>query len=152
MASETQDAAMQNVIDKQAIHDLQVFYSRSIDHGHYDNLDKVFTPDVIADYGFAGTYQGVDGLKETCAIALDPLTTAQHTNGNHWAEIDGDTATAGCYFTVHMFREGTPGGEHFGMGGEYEDQLIRTGDGWRIKRRAMNLLWSEGNRDVRFDR
>ncbi len=33
-----QDAAMQNVSDKQAIHDLRVFYSRSIDHGHYDKI------------------------------------------------------------------------------------------------------------------
>jgi hypothetical protein len=143
---------MQNVIDKQAIQDLQVFYSMSIDSGSYDNLDDVFIREVVSDYGHAGTHQGIPGIKEACRIALEPLTSAQHTNGNHWAEIDGDTATAGCYFTVHMFSEGTPGGEHFRMGGVYTDALTRTAKGWRINRRSMRVLWSDGNRDVRFNR
>jgi hypothetical protein len=146
------DAEIRHVIDKQAIHDLQVFYSTSIDSGAYDNLDDVFTADVISDYGHAGTHEGVTGIKEACRIAIDPLTAAQHINSNYWAEIDGDSARAGCYFTVHMYAEGTPGGEHFHMGGVYDDELVRTERGWRISRRAMRLLWSEGNRDVRFDR
>jgi ketosteroid isomerase-like protein len=146
------DGAIQTVIDKQAIHDLQVFYSMSIDSGDYDNLDDVFTPDVVSDYDHAGTHVGIEEIKDACRIALDSLTSAQHTNGNHWAEIDGDTARAGSYFTVHMYGEGTPGGEHFQMGGKYEDQLLRTRQGWRICRRSMRVLWSDGNRDVRFDR
>jgi len=52
---------MQNVIDKQAIRDLQVYYSMSIDSGAYDNLDNVFMPEVVSDYGHAGTHQGVAG-------------------------------------------------------------------------------------------
>ena len=140
------------VIDKQAIKDLQVHYSMSMDAGEYDKLDDVFIPDVIADYGHAGQHQGVETIKGACANALDVLDTAQHTNGNHWAEIDGDSATAGCYFTVHMYMEGTPGGDHYEMGGRYDDDLIRTAAGWRITRRTLTILWSEGNDQVRFKR
>lgn len=143
---------IQTVIDKQSIKDLQVYYSLSIDSGEYDNLDKVFVPDVVSDYGHAGSHVGIEPIKAACANALDPLTSAQHLNGDHWAEIDGDTATAGCYLTVHMYMEGAPGGEHFSMGGRYDDELVRTEDGWRIARRAMTILWSEGNSDVRFNR
>lgn len=146
------ESEVQNLIDKQKIHDLQVFYARSIDSGAYDNLDEVFTPDIVSDYGHAGSHHSVEEIKAACRLALEPLTSAQHLNGNHWAEIDGDTARAGCHFAVHMYREGIPGGEHFAMGGEYEDQLVRTVDGWRISHRNMRLLWSEGNRAVRFDR
>jgi len=146
------ESEWQNTIDKQAIHDLQVFYSMSIDSGAYDNLDEVFVPDVVSDYGHAGTHQGVEGIKEACRVALDPLTAAQHTNGNHWAEIDGDTATAGCYFTAHMYAEGTPGGQHFRIGGSYEDELVRTDRGWRISRRSMRVMWTDGNPEVRFNR
>ena len=142
----------QDVIDKQAIMDLQVRYSMAIDSGRYDELDHVFTPDVIADYGHAGQHQGVETIKEACRVALDPLTSAQHQNGNHWAEIDGDTATAGCYFTVHQHLEGTPGGEHFSMGGRYDDELVRTAGGWRITKRTLTVLWSDGNPAVRFNR
>ena len=57
------DQALQTVIDKQAIHDLQVFYSMSIDSGDYDNLDEVFTEDIVSDYGHAGRHTSVDEIK-----------------------------------------------------------------------------------------
>lgn len=140
----------QTLLDKQAIHDLQTLYSVSIDNGHYDRLDDVFTPDGTVDYAHAGAHVGVDAIKATCRQALEPLTSAHHQNGNHWAEIDGDTARAGCYFTVHMMRDGTDGGDTFSMGGAYVDDLVRQADGWRITRRALTVSWREGNPAVRF--
>ena len=142
----------QDVADKQAIRDLQNYYSASIDAGQYDNLDEVFTADVIADYGPAGYNEGLASVKETCRNALAPLTAVQHINGNHMAQISGDKAVASCYFHVHQFREGTEGGDHFEMGGRYDDELERRQDGWRIKRRKLTIIWSEGNPKVRWDR
>jgi hypothetical protein len=140
----------QDLNDKQAIRDLQNHYSYSIDTGLYDNLDDVFSVDVIADYGRAGHNEGVAAVKETCRGALEPLTAVQHINGNHVAEINGDTATASCYFHVHQHREGTQGGDHFEMGGRYDDELHRTPEGWRITRRTLTIIWSAGNPDVRW--
>ena len=140
----------QTVIDKQAIKDLQVAYSLAIDSAEYHKLAEVFVPDVVADYGHAGQHQGIASVQQACRDALDPLDGVQHLNGNHWAEIDGDRATAGCYFTVHQFRQGTPGGEHYRMGGRYDDDLLRTADGWRITKRSLVILWADGNPDVRF--
>jgi hypothetical protein len=142
----------QDLADKQAIRDLQNFYSVSLDAGQYDNLDEVFVVDVIADYGPAGYNEGVAAVKETCRIALEPLTAVQHINGNHIAQIDGHTAIASCYFHVHQFREGTEGGDHFEMGGRYDDELERLQEGWRIKRRKLTIIWSDGNSDVRWAR
>lgn len=141
---------VQELADKRAIMELQVRYSKAIDTGNYDDLDNVFLPDVVADYGRAGQHQGVDKIKDTCREALDPLTGVQHLNGNHWAEIDGDTARAGCYFSVHQYLDGMPGGEHYRMGGEYVDDLVRTDAGWRISRRSLTLIWADGNPDVRY--
>lgn len=143
---------VQDAIDKQAIRDLQNFYSASIDAGRYDNLDQIFTADVIADYGEVGYHDGVAAIKETCRIALEPLTAVQHINGNHMAQIDGDTARASCYFHVHQLREGTEGGDHFEMGGRYDDELERQADKWRIRRRKLTIIWSHGNPRVRWDR
>ena len=100
----------------------------------------------------AGYADGVTAVKETCRVALDPLTAVQHINGNHMAHIDGDTAAASCYFHVHQVRAGTPGGDHFEMGGRYEDELERHPDGWRIRRRRLTIIWSNGNPAVRWDR
>jgi hypothetical protein len=140
----------QEVADKQAIRDLQNYYSYSIDAGDYDNLDDVFTVDVVADYGVAGFHEGVDAVKTTCRGALEPLTAVQHINGNHVAQINGDEATASCYFHVHQHREGTQGGDHFEMGGRYDDELERRPEGWRINKRKITIIWSDGNPEVRW--
>ena len=141
-----------DLTDKQAIRDLQSEYSFAIDAGEYDRLDDVFTPDAVADYGRAGFVEGVAAIKDTCRGALDPLDAAQHLNSNHIAHIDGDTATASCYLHVHQHRTDTPGGDHLEMGGRYDDELVRTDDGWRIARRKLTILWSNGNPDVRWVR
>jgi 3-phenylpropionate/cinnamic acid dioxygenase small subunit len=142
-------AVNQEIADKQHIQELQNRYSYTIDSGHYDNLDAMFTPD--ATYHFVtGSADNIAALKKTIQDALQPLTTSQHINGNQWAEIEGDRARAGCYFTVHMFKEGLADGEHFEMGGRYDDELLRTPDGWRFTSRTITILWSDGNRKVRW--
>jgi len=142
----------QDLADIQAIRDLQNWYSYSIDAGLYDNLDDIFSGDVIADYGPAGYNDGVAAVKETCRGALEPLTAVQHINGNQVAQINGNTATASCYFHVHQHREGTEGGDHFEMGGRYDDELERRPEGWRITKRRLTIIWSAGNPDVRWQR
>ena len=142
-------AVNQEIPDKQHIRELQNRYSYAIDSGHYDKLDGMFTPD--ATYHFVtGSTDNIEALKKTIQDALQPLTSSQHINGNQWAEIEGDRATAGCYFTVHMFKEGVADGEHFEMGGRYDDELLRTPDGWRFTSRTISILWSDGNRKVRW--
>ncbi len=55
-----------------------------------------------ATYNFVtGSTDNIETLKKTIRDALSPLTTSQHINNNQWAEIEGDLAKAGCYFTVH---------------------------------------------------
>ena len=137
------------IADKQRILELQNRYSYSIDSGNYDKLDAMFTPDAIYHF-VTGSTNNIEALKSTIQDALKPLTTSQHINGNQWAEIEGDRATAGCYFTVHMYKEGLAGGEHFEMGGRYDDELLRTSEGWRFSKRAITILWSEGNAKVRW--
>ena len=142
-------AVNQEIPDKQHIRELQNRYSYAIDSGQYHKLDDMFTPD--ATYHFVtGSTDNLEALKNTIRDALQPLTSSQHINGNQWAEITGDHATAGCYFTVHMFKEGVADGEHFEMGGRYDDELLRTPDGWRFTNRTITIMWSDGNRKVRW--
>ena len=142
-------AVNQEIPDKQHIRELQNRYSYAIDSGQYDKLDVMFTPD--ATYNFVtGATDNLEALKNTIRDALQPLSSSQHINGNQWAEIEGDRARAGCYFTVHMVKEGLADGEHFEMGGRYDDELLRTPDGWRFTSRTITILWSDGNRKVRW--
>jgi hypothetical protein len=141
---------IKELIDKQAIRDVQVLYAFAIDSGSFDKLDNVFTENAIGDYSRAGCVTGVKAIKALCREALGPLTSAQHLNASHMAEIDGNVAQARCYLHVHLHRENTPGGDHLEMGGIYDDELVRTDAGWRIKQRKLTILWSEGNPEVRW--
>ena len=139
----------EEIKDKRHIQELQNRYSYSIDAGQYDHLDAMFTPD--ATYHFVtGSTDNIEALKSTIRDALSSLSTSQHINGNQWAEIEGNRATAGCYFTVHMYKKGLTDGEHFEMGGRYDDELVRTSEGWRFSKRAITILWSDGNPKVRW--
>lgn len=142
--------AVQELMDKQAIRDLQCCYAFAIDAGDYEQLNVIFTPDAVGDYGRAGYVTGVEAIKETCRRALSPLTSAQHVNSGHLAEIDGDVAVARCYLHVHLQKENTDGGDYYEMGGRYDDELVRTSDGWRIKRRKLTIFWAKGNPSVRW--
>ena len=144
------DILIQELADKQAIRDLQIFYAYAIDSGAYDDLGKVFIPNAVGDYGPAGRRNGLEAIKALCREALAPLSASQHINTSHQAQIHGDIATASCYLNVHMHKENTPGGDHLEMGGRYDDQLVRTEEGWRIKQRKLTIMWSNGNSDVRW--
>lgn len=144
------DKEIKELIDKQAIRDVQTSYAFAIDSGAFDKLDNVFTQNASCDYARAGCVTGLRGIKDLCREALGPLTSFQHLNASHVAEIDGDVAQARCYLHVHLHRENTPGGDHLEMGGIYDDELVRTDAGWRINQRKLTILWSEGNPDVRW--
>ena len=34
---------------------------------------------------------------------------------------------------------------YFFLGGRYDDELVRTPDGWRIAKRVESLLWFQGS-------
>ena len=95
--------SISDIEDKILIYDLQSRYSRLIDSADYAGLDSIFTVDVHAEYG--ELLEGLESVKDFISDVLEPLTSVQHQNGNHWAEIEGDAAKGGCYFTVHQYQE-----------------------------------------------
>ena len=46
---------------------------------------------------------------------------------------------------VRTAAEGTP---NYIIAGRYEDEMVRTPDGWRISFRRLVVVWSDGNPDV----
>jgi hypothetical protein len=133
--------------DRLAIDDLLTRYAVAIDSKHFDLLDAVFTPDANIDYtsagGIAGTFPDVKKwLSET--LALFPMT--QHLVCNRDVTITGDTATSRSYFYNPMGMPKADGGlTYFYVGGYYNDQLVRTPDGWRIRERIEETAWMDGN-------
>ena len=65
-----------------------------------------------------------------------------HRLSNHAIEIDGDTATARTYVDVLLIaRDAKPHKtSDVNATGFYDDELVRTGEGWRINRRKLTMV------------
>lgn len=135
---------LEELLDRQAIVDVTIDYGWILDHGDHQLLRRVFTDDAHAVLaGFE--CHGVEPIIAKVDSALNPLSVSQHIITNHQVEVTGDTATSRCYLHAQHTLRGTEGGENFIMAGRYQDELVRTEQGWRIAKRVLTIDWTEGN-------
>ena len=121
--------------DRQDISDVLVRYATGIDRRDWPLFRTVFTDDCELDYGVIGTWQGVDAvadfMEKTNALAGHTL----HRLTNQVIEVDGDKALSRTYVDA-LIMVGDEGAGVNGIG-FYDDEIVRTPDGWRIARRRF---------------
>jgi 3-phenylpropionate/cinnamic acid dioxygenase small subunit len=140
---------IEEIADRLAIVDLLHRYATSLDTRDWDLLASVFTDDAIADYGeLAGINNGVAAIVKVCHDALQGLDASQHIVSNEVIELAGDRARSRCYLQAQHVYLGAEGGDNFLVGGTYEDEVVRTGQGWRIAHRRLITTWVDGNASV----
>jgi hypothetical protein len=127
--------SLAEISDRMEIQQLLVDYSTAIDNRRFDDLDRVFTRDAYIDYtelgGIAGVYPDV---KAWLADVLPNFPAYFHMLGNFDIRIDGDTASS----RTILFNPMKLGDDDQVMfcGLWYDDEFIRTADGWRMTRRV----------------
>ena len=128
--------SLEEISDRLEIQELLVAYSTAIDTRRFDDLDRVFTPDAYIDYREMG---GIDGrfpeVKAWLANVLPNFPAYAHMLGNFDVRIDGDTASS----RTVLFNPMVLGGDRNQIlfcGLWYEDEFIRTPEGWRMSRRV----------------
>ena len=137
-----------SIEDRLAIADLTAAYCWALDARDWAALEQVFLPDATAELA-SPLLHGVEAIKARVAKALDPLDESQHMVTNHQIVIEGDVATCRCYLQAQHVRRGAAGdGVNFVIGGRYEDEMVRTPQGWRIRHRRLVRMWEEGNPEV----
>ncbi|HVQ99244.1 MAG TPA: nuclear transport factor 2 family protein [Mycobacterium sp.] len=124
------------ISDRLEIQQLLVDYSTAIDQRRFDDLDKIFTRDAYIDYRAMG---GVDGkfpeVKAWLAQVLPGFANYAHMLGLPSIQLAGDSATARTFcFNPMVFGGETSSTMLLGLW--YEDEFVRTPDGWRMSRRA----------------
>lgn len=125
--------------DRAAIRDVMHRYAAAVDGKDWDRVRACFTPDATCDYmWFSGDLTTILGHIER---GLAPLVSTTHLVGNHLAEIDGDTATAETYTLCHHRHRTADGFADRVVGLRYVDALVRTADGWRVRRRDVAVDW-----------
>lgn len=139
--------ALEQVSDRIEIQDLLTRYTVAIDSKDWKLLDTCFTPDAELDYtstgGIRGSYPEVRAWLEK-ALAAFPMTV--HYISNSSVELDGDEARARTYVINPMGFPREDGSLHiFTVGGYYVDELVRTPEGWRIRRRREDQAFLDGS-------
>ncbi len=135
--------------DRAAILDLMHTYAWAIDDLDLDALDQVFTPDAFLDYssnpgGFAGA---LPEAKAWLHASLSCFVVRQHAMANTMVTFIDDThATARTMVNNPMGARVRSGRPHmFTVGARYDDELVRTADGWRISKRVETFLFLDGS-------
>jgi ketosteroid isomerase-like protein len=131
--------------DIEAIRDLPTLYAKSLDRRDYAALKRVFTPDATGVYAH-GSFHGPDALSAYFERVLSQCGPTQHLLGSMDIRVNGETATASTYLqAIHIGSKPGFEGKRMTFWGEYRDELVRTPQGWRIRRRELVAIHSEGD-------
>jgi hypothetical protein len=136
--STQRDPEIQRLLDRAAIEECLLRYTRGLDRHDVELTMSAFHPDALDTHG---TFEGgprdvVDWANEQHGLRW---ARHQHYITNTTVDIDGDVAhTDTYYFIVLRRQDGT--GQDF-MGGRYVDRLERRDGDWRIARRIVTAEW-----------
>jgi SnoaL-like domain len=122
------------VADRLAIQDLIARYAVVIDNRDFDALDRLFTSDATIDFStFNGPIGDLTEIKAFLGASLPFFTRSQHMMGLPLIDLDGDTAHARTSCNNPMISEKPDGRTSVWLIGLwYDDDLVRTADGWRF--------------------
>jgi hypothetical protein len=129
---------IQRLLDRAAIEECLLRYTRGLDRHDVELTMSAFHPDALDTHG---TFEG--GPRDVAEWANEQhglrWTRHQHYITNTSVDLDGDVAhTDTYYFIVLRRRDGT--GQDF-MGGRYVDRFERREGDWRIARRVVTAEW-----------
>lgn len=132
------DARLEALLDKQAIEEVAMRYSRTLDWLDGDGQAGCFWPDAEVDYGF---YEG-DGAGWVPVVMEVEMAAERrwHLCGGLLVKLNGNKASSECYgFTVSCSVDESGDKADSLFGGRYLDEWEKRGDEWRILRRRYIL-------------
>jgi CheY-like chemotaxis protein len=146
---EKTDSTVAKLADHQQIKDVLTRYAVAIDTKDWLLLKTCFTNDGAVDYGpEIGRYEGPDNIVAIVRSFVGDLDATHHLTGNHQIIVDGDTASCVSYLHAQHCLAGVAEGENYTLGGVYRDTLGRMKDGWQIKLRKIETVWTTGNSGI----
>ncbi len=147
MSSQPDAAAVQELIDKMEIGELQSRYMFALDWRDAEVYGSVFTEDAKLEWPEGQAY-GREAIQASCAKAgafFRNLAEAEaptkparlrHFVTNRVIKVEGDKARALAYW-FDINNDNQPRWPYVAGYGLYDDELVRTADGWRFASRKI---------------
>jgi len=130
--------ALQMLIDREAIRDLVLCYSRAIDRKDVELLRDLYTEDATDTHG--DTFDGpADKYCDFIAASLPYMPYSGHNVCNHMISTDGDSGNGEVYaLAFHIIPAADGSKEEDFMAVRYVDNYRRCADGkWRFSKRVV---------------
>ena len=135
------------VEDRLEIHELYSRYSHAFDSGDVDAWVALFIPE--GRFGVpAGPITGTDGLRRFATERAEQAPGMRHLITNVTLDATGGGANGRAYFLC--FRLAGDGRLRLLNIGRYEDELVKTDDGWRFAARDVVGEVPDAIRDAPF--
>jgi SnoaL-like domain len=136
------EAKVQELLDRQAIHDLIARYSRTLDWLDDEGQAGCYWPEASIDYGF---------FTGTAEEFVPVVMAVERSTGRRWHMLaplsvkltSATTAEGECYGIALGFRrEGDEPYKGNMYGGRYLDTYEKRGEEWRIASRRYIMDWT----------
>ena len=122
-------------------------YCRTLDERDLDALmNLVYLADAVDDRQRGEPLSGHGQIRAYFERAFEQVAATAHLLSNIEVTIDGERASAYSRVTAYHWLHGTDPvrAADFVLLGSYDDELVRTPDGWRISRRVVGALGPSG--------
>lgn len=139
-------ARLQPLLDREAIRELKHRYAQALDRLRIDDLVVLFTEDAVCDFGeFYGTWDGLAAIRAGYQNEMDKVRGVSYpfmhaVSTEVITLLDADHATA-RWFLIEMGTEPGVAGTPLRLTGVYDDEYVRTGGGWKIRRTRLTFTW-----------
>ncbi len=154
------DKAVQELLDKQAIHEVLLSYALAIDTQDESRLRSLFHPDSEHHHGFIGPSSAPDepstpeepgDFVSFALYYLKGFSASHHHLGTPLITINGAHATSECYFSaVQIMRPKSDPlaaataeetAMEISIGGRYIDEFEKRAGVWKIRKRTGVMDW-----------
>ena len=133
---------IRELLDKQAIRELNLRYCRAVDRRDFALLHDLYHADAIDDHGgyFCGpAREFIAALPQIMA----PNRVTSHNVTNMFIAVDGDYAEGEiCTLAYHLL-ESADGATDVLIGGRYLDRYIRDAGVWKFLHRKIVMDWNQ---------
>lgn len=126
--------------DRLAIAELPVRYARCADGPDHDGLARCLTLDAQYDASHIPggiVHEGREAVVAFVTAAHERLDAPQHFVTNVLVEDRDTYVSCQSYVFTPLLAEG--GGTFIGV--KWDDQVVRTAEGWQIRRRTVQPVW-----------
>jgi len=128
--------------------ELSIGYARAIDFRDYDDFIMLFAEEAVLDLG--RPMLGREEIRASISQRPDGLRS-RHVISNIFIDvIDADHARGISYLTLYRHLSGDPNPSrepvHEALPaavGHYQDQFVRTTDGWRFQSRTLHVAFRD---------